>query len=246
MEARGTKIVFITVENLSFSYPNSKENVLQGIHFNVQQGAIVCILGESGSGKSTILRLLAGLEAPGQGMIEINDQIVVDDNQFVLPENREIGVVFQDYALFPHMTVAENIRFGIKNKKQDYKEDKLEEVLNLVGLEETKTSYPHQLSGGQQQRISLARSLAIDPALIVMDEPFSSLDASLQARIRGELESIIKQAGITSVFVSHDKDDALSIADKIVVLREGRIVQTGSPQEVNSTPASDYVAGLFS
>ncbi|GAB6137491.1 ABC transporter ATP-binding protein [Halanaerobaculum tunisiense] len=238
--------MFITVEDLSFNYPNSKENVLQGIDFNVQQGAIVCILGESGSGKSTILRLLAGLETPKKGLIEIDDQIVVDDNRFVLPENREIGVVFQDYALFPHMTVAENILFGIKNKDQDYKEDKLEEVLNLVDLAETKTSYPHQLSGGQQQRIALARSLAIDPALIVMDEPFSSLDASLQARIRGELESIIKQAGITSIFVSHDKDDALSIADKIIVLKDGQIVQTGSPQEINSNPASAYVAGLFS
>lgn len=237
--------MFVTVKDLSFSYPNFQENVLQEVDFGVQQGAIVCILGESGSGKSTILRLLAGLETPNQGMIEINDQIVVDDKQFVLPEDREIGVVFQDYALFPHMTVAENILFGIKNKNQDYKEDKLEEVLNLVDLTENKTSYPHQLSGGQQQRIALARSLVIDPALIVMDEPFSSLDASLQARIRSELEEIIKQAGITSIFVSHDKEDALSIADKIIVLKEGRIVQTGAPQKVNSNPVSDYVASLF-
>jgi iron(III) transport system ATP-binding protein len=237
--------MFVKVEDLSFKYRNSNEYILEKITFNVQQGDIVCILGESGSGKSTILRLIAGLETPNSGVIEINEQIVVDDNNFILPENREIGVVFQDYALFPHMTVKENILFGIKNKDQKYKNNKLQEVLDLVDLKELKTRYPHQLSGGQQQRIALARALAIDPSLIIMDEPFSNLDANLQSRIRSELKEIIKKTGITSIFVSHDKDDAISIADKIIILKEGKIVQEGVTQEIVSNPASNYVEKIL-
>lgn len=237
--------MFVEIEDLSFKYKNSSEYVLKEVDFGVEKGEIVCILGESGSGKSTVLRLIAGLEEPNRGTIKINEQVIVDNQTFVLPENRGIGVVFQDYALFPHMTVAQNILFGIKNKDKDYKKNRLKEVLKLVGLEELKQRYPYQLSGGQQQRIALARALAIEPSLIVMDEPFSNLDASLQSRIREELERIIKKAGVTSIFVSHDKDDAMSIADKIIVLKGGEIVQQGNTQDIVTNPVSKYVAGLF-
>ncbi|AGB40778.1 ABC-type spermidine/putrescine transport system, ATPase component [Halobacteroides halobius DSM 5150] len=237
--------MFVEIENLNFKYKNSAEDILNDFTFSVKEGDIVCILGESGSGKSTVLRLISGLEEPNQGTIKINNDIVVNDNNFVSPEEREVGMVFQDYALFPHMTVAENILFGVKGKSKEYKKKKLAEVLKLIGLEELKNRYPHQISGGQQQRVALARALTIGPSLIVMDEPFSSLDANLQSKIREELRKIIKRTGITSIFVSHDKEDAISIADKIVVLKDGRIVQQGDSQELISNPTSDYVAGLF-
>jgi iron(III) transport system ATP-binding protein len=144
------------------------------------------------------------------------------------------------------MTVAENILFGIKNQPQEYKEEKLQNLLELIGLKEYKAKYPHQLSGGQQQRIALARSLAIDPSLVVMDEPFSSLDANLQSQIRGDLKEIMTTTGTTSIFVSHDKDDAINIADRIIVLEEGKIVQNGTTEEIMNSPSSDYVAGLIS
>ena len=235
--------MFVIVKDLSFNYDSV--NVINDISFNIKEGDIVCILGESGSGKSTILRLLAGLEKPNKGFIKINNQLVVNDNHFILPEDREIGVVFQDYALFPHMTVAENILFGIKNKSKKYKKDKLLELLNLIGLSDYQSKYPHQLSGGQQQRIALARALAIEPALVVMDEPFSSLDANLQSRIRSDLQKIIKKTGTTSIFVSHDKDDALSIADKTIILKDGKIVQQGITNDIFAAPNSEYVAGLI-
>ncbi|MGM0369192.1 MAG: ABC transporter ATP-binding protein [Bacillota bacterium] len=238
--------MFLEVDDLAFKYNNSEQDVLKNISFDVQQGDIVCILGESGSGKSTVLRLLAGLEKPSKGRIEIDDQLMVNNDIFILPENRGIGVVFQDYALFPHMTVAENILFGIKDKAKEYKEDKLHDLLELIGLKEHKAKYPHQLSGGQQQRIALARSLAIDPSLVVMDEPFSSLDANLQSQIRGDLKEIMTTTGTTSIFVSHDKDDAINIADRIIVLEEGKIVQNGTTEEIMNNPSSDYVAGLIS
>ncbi|PRX19244.1 iron(III) transport system ATP-binding protein [Orenia metallireducens] len=237
--------MLIEIKDLNFKYKNSKVDTLKDFSFTVDKGEIVCLLGESGSGKSTVLRLISGLEEPNAGLIKINGETIVDDNTFVPPEKREIGMVFQDYALFPHMSIAQNILFGVKNKSKEYKEAKLEELLKLVGLEELRNRYPYQISGGQQQRVALARSLAIEPSLILMDEPFSNLDASLQSRIREELKSIIKKTGITSIFVSHDKDDAISIADKIVVLKDGEIVQQGASNDIITNPSSKYVAGLF-
>ncbi|SJZ95202.1 ABC transporter ATP-binding protein [Selenihalanaerobacter shriftii] len=237
--------MFIQIKNLDFKYKNSKVYVLRNFSMSVEKGDIVCILGESGSGKSTVLRLIAGLEEPHKGIIKIGQDVIVNDNTFIYPEKRGIGVLFQDYALFPHMTVEENILFGVKKKKQGYKEQKLQELLRLTGLEELRDRYPYQISGGQQQRVALARALAIDPPLILMDEPFSNLDANLQSRIRKELKEIIKKTGITSIFVSHDKDDAINIADKIIVLKDGKIIQQGSTEDIVSNPNSEYVANLF-
>ncbi|TDX48016.1 ABC transporter ATP-binding protein [Orenia marismortui] len=238
--------MLIEIKNLDFRYKNSKVDTLNDFNLAVNTGEIVCLLGESGSGKSTVLRLVSGLEEPDKGLIKIGSKIIVDNDTFILPEKREIGMVFQDYALFPHMSVAENILFGVKKNNKEYKKEKISELLKLVGLEELKDRYPYQISGGQQQRVALARALAIEPSLILMDEPFSNLDASLQSRIREELKAIIKKSGVTAIFVSHDKDDAISIADKIVVLRDGEIVQQGKAKNIINNPSCAYVAGLFS
>ncbi|OCL25153.1 ABC transporter [Orenia metallireducens] len=238
--------MLIEIKDLNFRYNNSKVDTLRNFNLAVDAGEIVCLLGESGSGKSTVLRLISGLEEPNNGVIKLNGEIIVDNKTFIPSERRGIGVVFQDYALFPHMSVAENILFGVKNKSSKYKKEKLAQLLKLVGLEGLHDRYPYQISGGQQQRVALARVLAIEPSLILMDEPFSNLDASLQSRIREELKDIIKKTAITSIFVSHDKEDAISIADKIVVLKDGKIIQQGKTKNIISNPASDYVAALFS
>ncbi|MGP4068569.1 ABC transporter ATP-binding protein [Halobacillus sp. B29] len=213
--------MFIQIEDLCFSYGNSKNNTIQNFNLTIEQGEIISILGESGSGKSTILRLLCGLETPSCGKIEINDQVMTDDRRFILPEKRGIGMVFQDYALFPHMNVSENIQFGLKGFGRKAKKNRVQEVLELVNMESYAKRYPHELSGGQQQRIALARALAPKPSLLLLDEPFSNLDADLQIKIRNELKEIIKKTGITSIFVTHDREDSRAIADRIITMRDG-------------------------
>ncbi len=224
--------MYVDIKSLSFRYKNSREAAVQDFNFSIEQGEIISILGESGSGKSTVLRLIAGLEVPTSGLIKIDNRTVVDRNTFLPPEKRGVGMVFQDYALFPHMTVAKNIKFGLKKLTKAEKDDRLKQVLNLTGLEEYAHRYPYELSGGQQQRVALARALAPKPALLLLDEPFSNLDANLQTKIRKQLKKILKQAKTTCVFVTHDKEDAQVIADRVIVLNEGRIVKTGDPQHV--------------
>lgn len=224
--------MFVEIKKLNFKYKNSQEATINNFSVNIEKGEIISILGASGSGKSTVLRLISGLELPISGMIKINDQIIVDDHTFILPEKRGLGFVFQDYALFPHMTVRENILFGLNKRNKREREKRLKEVIELVDLRKFVDRYPYELSGGQQQRVALARALAPEPLLLLLDEPFSNLDASLRSKIRKELKAIIKQVGITSIFVTHDQDDVLSIADRVIVLSEGKITQTGTPEEV--------------
>lgn len=219
--------MFITIRNLRFCYKN-KENIIDKFNLEIKQGEIVSILGESGSGKSTILRLLSGLEIPCQGSILIDNQVMSDDHHFVLPEKRGIGMVFQDYALFPHMTVAENIQFGLKRISRKEKRERVHEVLELVNMMKFAKRYPHELSGGQQQRVALARALAPKPSLLLLDEPFSNLDADLQIKIRNELKNIIKATGITSIFVTHDREDSQAIADRIITMRDGAAYEWNS------------------
>lgn len=227
--------MFINIQNVGFSYPHVQEKALDCFSMTIEKGEVISILGPSGSGKSTLLRLFAGLEVPSEGSFKIQDKIIFDQKTFIQPEKRGIGMVFQDYALFPHMTVAENILFGLFQMKKSDKKKRLREVLELVELADFEKRYPHQLSGGQQQRVAIARAIAPNPSLILLDEPFSNLDAELQLKIRQDLRTILKNAHMTSIFVTHDENDALAIADRIVKLKNGKIENMGRPCDLIGT-----------
>ncbi|MEA4826304.1 MAG: ABC transporter ATP-binding protein [Clostridium sp.] len=224
--------MLVKINNLCFKYKNSKKSNIRNFNLDVQKGEIVSILGESGSGKSTILRLIAGLEIPEDGQIIIDNNYVVSEEIFILPEKRGIGMVFQDYALFPHMTVAENVMFGLKKISKSEKDKRVKEMLDLVNLEGYERRYPHELRGGQHQRVAIARAVAPSPSVLLLDEPFSNLDAHLQNKIRSELKEIINRMGITSIFVTHDKEDAKSLADKVVILKDGEIIKYGYTEKI--------------
>ncbi len=215
--------MYVKVEALSFAYHQTP--VLKDINFSMSEGEVVAILGSSGSGKSTLLRLLSGLEMPDQGCIIINEHTLCSNRVFVAAEKREVGMVFQDYALFPHMSVARNIGFGLTKWSKETRQARIDEMLMLVDLLDFGKRYPHELSGGQQQRVALARALAPKPDILLLDEPFSNLDAELREKIRFELREIMKHTHMTSIVVTHDYDDAVSIADRIVYLEGGRIVR---------------------
>lgn len=224
--------MFVEVKDLSFKYKNSKKETIKNFNIKIKKGEIVGILGESGSGKSTILRLIAGLEENIKGTIIIDGKTILDRDTFLPPEKRRLGMVFQDYALFPHMTVEENIKFGLKKMKREEKNNRVQEMLRLIDLQGFEKRYPYELSGGQQQRVAIGRAVAPKPSILLLDEPFSNLDANLQGKIRDELKDIINKIGITSIFVTHDKEDALAIADKVIILKDGNIIAFGDPREV--------------
>ncbi len=207
----------------------------------VAEGEFVGVLGPSGCGKTTLLRLVAGFERPDAGGIEIDGQVVAGPRRNVPPERRRIGMVFQESALFPHLDVAGNIGFGLSRRGR---EERIAELVALVGLAGLQRRMPHELSGGQQQRVALARALAPDPAIVLLDEPFSSLDATLRAQLRGEVRDILRTAGATTVFVTHDQDEALEISDRVAVMRAGRIEQVSTPDELYLRPANRFVAGF--
>lgn len=198
----------LKIDDLTFAYNKKEENIVENFNLEVQKGEVVALVGASGSGKSTVLRLTAGLEIPDSGQIKIAGQTVAADHKFKAAEKREVGMVFQDYALFPHLNVEKNIAFGIDNLSKSKRKNRVKELLKLVNLEGFEKRYPHQLSGGQQQRIALARTLAPGPELLLLDEPFSNLDAELKDKIRRELNQIIKEVGVTTILVSHDREDA--------------------------------------
>jgi iron(III) transport system ATP-binding protein len=204
----------LEIENLTFSFSKKNPPVINDFSFSVAEGEIVGILGSSGSGKSTLLRLIAGLEAPTGGRIKIANELVVSERLFIQPEHRGVGMVFQDYALFPHMTVKDNIIFGLSHLAKKERQARLKEMLELVKMEELEKRYPHELSGGQQQRVALARALAPKPNVLLMDEPFSNLDADLKESIRQELRLILKKANMTCIMVSHDRKDVEAICDR--------------------------------
>lgn len=206
----------VKVKDLSFKYDNSKDLVIKDFSLEISEGEIVSILGASGCGKSTVLRLIAGLEEPTSGEIKIKDKVVVNDKTFLPPEERGVGMVFQDYALFPHLTVYENIKFGLHKMSKDEQKKRVAEVLKLVNLEEYEKRYPYELSGGQQQRVALARAIAPKPSILLMDEPFSNLDSHLRGKIRAELKEIIKSSNTTCIFVTHDIEDVNAISDRVV------------------------------
>lgn len=209
-------MTFFQMEDIAFGYGNGSKRVIQDYSLRMNQGEIVGILGQSGCGKSTLLRLIAGLEQPAAGRIVINGKVLVDQRQFVEPEHRGVGMIFQDYALFPHLTVEQNIWFGLHQLTRNERKERLREMLELVQLEAYGKRFPHELSGGQQQRVAFARALAPRPAILLMDEPFSNLDADLKKIIREELKQMLRAANITSILVTHDKEDAEAICDRIV------------------------------
>ena len=197
----------LEIKDLTFAY-NKKNKIVENFNLEVEKGEIVALVGASGSGKSTVLRLTAGLEIPDAGEIRIAGETVAAERKFRAAEKREVGMVFQDYALFPHLSVEKNIAFGIDHLSKAKRKTRVRELLELVNLEGFEKRYPHQLSGGQQQRIALARTLAPGPELLLLDEPFSNLDAELKDKIRRELNQIIKEVGVTTILVSHDREDA--------------------------------------
>jgi iron(III) transport system ATP-binding protein len=214
--------------------------VLTGVDLRVETGSLTAILGPSGSGKTTLLRVICGFERAESGSVELDDHVVDDGHQFVPPERRRIGYVPQEGNLFPHLTVAGNVGFGLRHGSTSRR--RIADLLEMVDLADRAKSYPHQLSGGQQQRVALARALAITPRLVLLDEPFASLDASLRASVRGDVLRILRDAGATAVLVTHDQDEALSMSDRVAVIRDGVIAQLASPWGIYNEPLDPALA----
>jgi iron(III) transport system ATP-binding protein len=212
------------------------------VSLRVAPGEVVALLGPSGCGKTTTLRMIAGLETPDGGEIRLNGTPVAGGGAWVPPEKRRVGLVFQDFALFPHLTIAKNIAFPIKNQPAAQQVVRVAEMLRLVGLQDLSDRYPHQLSGGQQQRVALARALAAAPAVVLLDEPFSNLDADSRVIVREQVRTIVKSLGATVLFVTHDQEEALFMGDRVAVMNAGRLEQIGTPEEIFHAPATRFVA----
>jgi iron(III) transport system ATP-binding protein len=235
----------LALEGVFKRYPGNELPAVRDLTLSVQPGETLVLLGPSGCGKTTVLRLVAGLEEPDAGRILVDGRAVAGDGLFVPPERRQIGMVFQDYALLPHLSVRDNVAFGLHRLDRADAMRRATEALRLVGLEGLAERYPHQLSGGQQQRVALARALAPRPVLVLLDEPFSNLDADRRQHLRGEVREILREAGATAVFVTHDQAEALHIADRIAVMRAGAIEQVGTPDEVFLRPRNRFVAAFL-
>src|ERR671917_2601505 len=230
----------VTVKNLYKRF--GRFTAVDGVSFEVKEGELAALLGPSGAGKSTVLRIIGGLELPDSGTVELNGK----DVSHMSPQERSAGFVFQSYALFKHMTVAKNIAFGLEVRhipKEEVRE-RVAELLGLVKLEGYGAHYPSQLSGGQRQRVALARALAPRPRVMLLDEPFGALDARVRQDLRRWLDELHRELGVTSLLVTHDQDEALELATKVVVMSEGRVEQTGSPDEIYNEPATPFIAGF--
>jgi iron(III) transport system ATP-binding protein len=216
--------------------------IIDSLSLDVAAGSVTVLLGPSGSGKSTLLRLIAGLERLDGGTLHIGGDLVAGDSAWVSPERRHVGMVFQDWALFPHLSVGANIAFGVPRAERS--PERLAEALGLVGLDGMEDRLPHTLSGGQQQRVALARALAPRPDVLLLDEPFSNLDASLRRRLRTEVHELLDSLGVTTIFVTHDQEEAFVLGEHVAVMRAGRIVQHGTPAELYRHPADRWIAGF--
>jgi iron(III) transport system ATP-binding protein len=243
--SRASRDDVILLEGVSKRFPNGVLAV-DRLWLRISAGDMVVLLGPSGSGKTTALRLIAGFERPDEGEIHIAGRLVASAPDYVPPERRGVGMVFQDYALFPHLSVSGNIAFGLRAGEwtEAQRRSRVAELLDLVGLTSMGRRYPHQLSGGQQQRVALARALAPRPSVVLLDEPFSNLDTALRARVRTEVREILRAARATAVFVTHDQEEALSVADQVAVMWAGRVLQMASPEELYARPATREVAAF--
>lgn len=232
----------LAFDGVGFSH--GRKAILQDITFKLNPGEIICLLGPSGCGKSTLLRLASGIERPGQGCIAMDGLMLAGNGIFVPPERRAIGLVFQDFALFPHLTVLENVLFGLKKLDRASASAQADNALKRVGMTSFANRFPGSLSGGEQQRIALARAIATRPSVLLMDEPFSSLDPQLRSSVRAETLAILKETRASCIIVTHDPEEAIGMADRLLLMRAGRLIQSGSPREIIEAPV-DIEAARF-
>lgn len=232
----------LSLEQVTKSYPAQALPAVDHLSLELAKGEILALLGPSGCGKTTTLRLIAGFERPDAGVVEIGGKIIANGRMSVPPEQRGVGVVFQEYTLFPHLTVDENVLFGLRHLTAKERLQRLREMLDMVGLCPFARRYPHELSGGQQQRVALARALAPRPAVLLLDEPFSNLDADLRTQMLHEVYVILRNLETTAVFVTHDHEEAFMVADRVGVLNGGRLEQLGRPEEIYHRPGTRFVA----
>ncbi len=230
----------VTIENLHKRFCKGSICVANEVTFSIQEGEIFTILGRSGSGKTTLLRMLSGLETPDSGTICIGDKVVFDAKTNLPPNQRDIAIVFQNYALLPHLNIAQNIAFGSKASK-----DEVLAVMQKTKIDALSSKYPHEISGGQQQRVALARAILDKPKILLLDEPLSNIDTELRAILRAELKEMIKLFGITALFITHDKEDAFYLSDRIAIMDGGDILQIGTPKEIYNHPTSLYCANFL-
>lgn len=235
-----TEETVLSVDGLTHYF--GETTAIHDLSFSVYEGELLTLLGPSGCGKTTTLRVLAGLERPAAGTVSLRGRSVAGTEEFAPPEDRDVGLVFQDFALFPHLTARENVAFGITDWPASKRHPRIEELFELIGLTGLEDRMPAELSGGQKQRIALARALAPKPEVLLLDEPFSNLDRELRLEMREEVRRIIDQTGVTAIFVTHDQQEALSISDRLAVIHEGEIKQIGHPETVFQQPASRFVA----
>jgi iron(III) transport system ATP-binding protein len=239
--------IVLKINQISKQFDRTLAPVLDQISLELREGEILGLLGPSGCGKTTLLRLIAGFESLNLGTIELSGDVIATPDHSVVPEKRNIGMVFQDYALFPHLTIAQNVAFGLqKTSRKRFSpvqiQALMQESIDRVGLSGLESRYPHELSGGQQQRVALARALAPHPAMILLDEPLSNLDIQVRLRLRQEIRSILKNAGTSAIFVTHDQEEALSMCDRIAVMNRGHLEQVGTPESIYQMPSSRFVA----
>lgn len=238
----------LSFEHVSRQYDAQSVPAVKDVSLEVMKGEVIALIGESGSGKTTLLRLAAGLEFPDSGKVFIGGETVADASAArseVPPERRRLGLVFQDGALFPHLNASRNVAYGLRKQSRSEKASRVAECLELVDLKGKENRFPHELSGGERQRLALARALAPQPRLILLDEPFSHLDPTLRRKLREEIRSILSDLGQTALMVTHDPEDALAISTRVAILNEGQILQTGTPSQVYREPVDQYCAERF-
>ena len=232
----------VELRDASKTYPETSAPAVDGFSLALSEGEILSILGPSGCGKTTVLRLIAGFEVPDAGEVLLRDNPASGNGFHMPPEKRGVAMVFQDYALFPNLSVSKNIGFGLRKVHRSEKERRVEEMLDTIKMSGLGHRFPHQISGGQQQRVALGRALAPRPVVVLLDEPFSNLDAAMRGQMRREVQSILRREGATAILVTHDQHEALSFADRVAVMNQGSLEQVGTPEDIFSRPATSFVA----